>query len=344
MSIAKLESYYHENGETKTKELLKQNITITEKISGHRVYCKKEKTGNILFYSKKKSNPINLLDRIVTDLYEPFIKHIIRYKEKLEIGEYSFYYQKNNIYITNIPKKSKKTITEVAIDLNVNYITSIFNGKLSDEIINNIINYIVNNTKISLEQIVNNINKNYLINKEIDGIVLKIDNDLYKLDNDNCKKIEYAKVNTASYELLLIEIFDFVKSQDFSVVKFTSKNELFKRAEFTYEMFNRFIDFHQDNLDNYLLEIPEFLKNNGKLNKRYINNKRTLELLNNKQMEYLLRIFITALKDVQKPRGIINQDFAEEHNYIILKINEYVKNSNAILDFNDFRRYTSGNI
>lgn len=364
MSLKSLENFIKENGKNKTIELLKKHVTITEKINGHRVYCKKEKNGNILFYSKKKRTPLNLLDRLLSDLYEPFIKHIITKKDKLQVGgEYGFYlinnpvdiiYTKtplNNLILTNIPLNSTKTCIETAIELEVSYTPPTFQGILNNDIIELIISYVSNKEKeISLLRFFNEIFKkecSILADNDdtIEGFVFDFNEaGIYKLSDKKFKKKEYSKLNTATYELLLIEIFDFVKKQDFSTVKITSSNEYMKRAEFIFEMYNRFVDYHKNkgDLDNLLLNPPEFIRTKGKINKKYIcSNKQTYDYLSDEKMEYLLRVFITSLKDIQKPRGIITAQMTEEYNYLILKITEFIKKSNKLLDYKDFKKFTN---
>jgi len=357
--LAQLKSYFEENGKEKTINLLKKYTTITEKINAHRVYCKKEKTGNILFYSKKKSSPITILDRITTDLYEPFIKHIISKKDKLQIGEHGFYFIKDDIdveysqkpqnflLITDIPFKTGKTIVEIAIELDVSYAPPVFKGILNDVAAEKIIEYLENeHNEQSLLLLFNMLfDKNCSMFFEEDGIVEGFvfnfkEEGTFSLYDDNFVKKEFQKLNTASYELLVIEIFEFIKQQDFSTVKMHSKNTEIKKAEFIFEVFNRFVE-QTENLENYLLNEPEFLSMKGKVNRRYINNQKTIDLISkNKKLEYLLRVFITAIKDVQKSRGVISQDLAEEHNYIILKINDYIRNSENLLDFENFRKFS----
>lgn len=368
MSLQSLENYLKENGKKDAIKLLKNPVVITEKINAHRVYCKKEKSGNLLFYSKKKSSPITVLDRLLSDLYEPFIKHIINKKDKLQIGEYGFYLVKdtidieyskkpmNHLLLTNVPFKSSKSCVETAIELEVSYAPPVFQGILKDEQINAIIDYMeLGGNLVNLFNVIlfgktctalcaTNTNE-----EVIEGFVFDFgDLGSFKLIDNAFVKKEFQKLNTASYELLLIEIFDFVKNQDFSSVKFTTKNDYMKRAEFAFEMFNRFIEYHTNNrsLNNLVLTPPAFIYTKGRINKKYICNKNTYDLIStntkdiNEKLEYLLRIFITTLKDIQKPRGIISASIAEENNYTVLKISEYIKKSNKLLDYKDFKKFT----
>jgi hypothetical protein len=360
MSLLSLEMFINESEQEQSIKLLKNKVSITEKISGHRVYCKKERNGNVLFYSKKKSTPITVLDRLLSDMYEPFIKHIISKKDKLQLGEYGFYlindpiditYSKkpmNNLLLTNIPLKSKKSCIETAIELEVSYAPPVFQGILKDEQILMIIDYVKNGGHLvklfnmMFDKCCTALCATNNTDEVIEGFVFSFGElGTYKLNDNLFKRNEFQKSNTASYELLLIEIFDFVKNQDFSTVKFQTTNEHMKRAEFAFEMFNRFIDYHTINtsLNNLLLNPPPFIYTKGKLNKKYVCNKKTFELLTNDKMEYLLRIFITTLKDIQKPRGIISEQMAEENNYTILKISEYIKKSNELLDYKDFKKF-----
>jgi len=349
MSLATLKSYYDTHGKEETVTLLKKYTVITEKINGHRVYCRKEKSGNILFYSKKKSTPITLLDRIVSNLYEPFIGHIIKHKDKLQVGEYAFYLIKEPnicILLTDVPERASKNFVETAISINCFYQSPIFQGILPDNLVDEIIKYLESNTKDSiLPMLETYIGKKCSMFGITEGFVFNFQDDgTYKLDDRSFVKKEYPKTNTATYELMLIEIFDFIKSQDFSTVKFTTKNPFMKKAEFAFEMFNRYVAFHEKHLENFLLEPPTFLQSKGKLNRRYISNIRTLELLKDSKLEYLLQVFLIALKDIQRARGIITTDIAEEHNYVILKVNEYIQKSDKLLDYNEFRKFSSESI
>ena len=358
MSIQSLTEYYNTNGKEKTIELLKTPCTITEKINAHRVYCKKEKTGNVLFFTKKKSQPISIIDRVLSDLYEPFIKHIIRVKDKLDFGEYGFYLMKNPVDInyskkpinylllTDIPPRTEKTWTQVAIELEVSYVNPIHRGILQESQINGICSYLESNEEKSILKCFNSIfNKNCSpFSNEIDiieGFVFDFYKDgIYKLEDKQFKRTEFPKLNTGIYELLIIEIFDFLKRQDFATVKLLAKNEQLKKVEFIFEIFNRFIEEHGTDIENYIIEPPQFMQSKGKIGRRYINNEKTLDHIKDPKLEYLLRIFLTILKEAQKPRGIITSELNEEHNQIILKINDYVNQNTNLLDYAEFRKFS----
>lgn len=358
MGLQSLENFYRENGKKETVSLLKNKITITEKINAHRVYCRKQKNGNIIFYSKKKKIPINVLDRLLSDLFEPFIEHLISKKKNLEIGEYGFYFFNkpvdieygkkpiNNILLTNIPEQSNKTALEVAIDLEVSYHLPLFQGVLNNSQIKKIINYIQHNENIIsvFNSVFDKKCSEFVIsdNDIIEGFVFNIDDvGFFKLNDNRFVKKDYPKLDTSAYELLVIEIFDFIKDQDFYNIRFTTKNEQMKRAEFTFEVFNRFVEKYSEKniLNNFLLIPPPFIKTKGNLNKKYICNKKTINLLTDEKMEYLLRIFITIIKGKQSPRGIISETIADDINITILKITDYIKKSNELLDYKEFKKF-----
>jgi len=331
-----LKGYYDEHGKKATQHLLHNNmVVVTEKIQGYRVYCKKEKFGNVLFYSKKKSQPINVLDRIVSDLYEPFINHILKRKEMLEVGEYSFYLTNNNdLILTNTSFKDDKPLTLLE-PLKVTIATPLYKGLLMDKTINHIIAYLSGDGGD-----LRNIFPYRLPENIVEGFVFNLyDKGSYKLIDKNIKQVEYPKVNTSVFELLLIDIFDFIKNQDFSNVKFTTKNKDLKKAEFAFEMFNRFVEYHKHDLENFIIEYPSFLR--GRLNKRYICNETTMTLIQtDPRLEYLLQIFINAIKNRQKPRGLITEELSVEYNQVINKISEYIIKNEDLLDFNTYKKFS----
>lgn len=355
--IQSLEDYLQENGrESLVNLLVDKKIQVTEKINAHRVRAIKEKTGNVAFYTKRGKEPLKTIDRIYSDLYENFIKHILNNKDNLPIGEHCFYFTetdldvqytnkpKNNIILTNTT--SSVDLSKIANDINVVAQSTIFDGYVNRLFAELLISYIEGQIKNSLQNVFisyfGESAKSILTKTSddiIEGYTLRIDGILYKITDKRFERHVFSKVNTSGYEMLIMDISSFVADLDFTEISIDAKNKDMKYAQFIYEAYNLYIKSYGPNIDSVLIAPPGFITKIGKLGVRFISNKETLNNLKNEKYEYLLRVFLNIFNDKLVSRGLLTEDFINEHNALVLHINNYVNKTNSIIDFNQFKKF-----
>lgn len=357
MGIDTLEDFLQNNGKNKLIELLSTNkVTITEKINAHRVSILKDRLNNIEFYGKKKSMSINTIDRIISDLYDPFIQFILQQKDNIQQGIYNFYFTyhniditytkkpKNNLLLTNancfLKDKKQYHIKDIASDIDVVPQTIIYNSKLlKKKHINHIINYIENGgilPKIMDDIFGNACNLSESNTDIIEGYIFKVNNNLYKLTDNRFKRKLYPKINTASYEMLVMEICNFMSDLDYTTIKLNHKNKDLRYANFIFNAFNIFIKEYGE---SFLITPPSFIINTGNICKRYITNQETLSYLSDERYSYLLKIFLNIFTRPLMSRGLFTKDFIDSHLSIYENIKKYINSNDNIFDFNEFKMY-----
>lgn len=363
MGIESLNEYLQQNGKEKLIELLlSSKVVITEKINAHRVSILKDRLNNIEFYSKKKSTPICTIDRIISNLYEPFISHIIKEKENLPQGTFNFYFvhddldvsytkkPKNNLLLTDMSfskktlKKDTRTVQEIAEKINTGYQKIVFSGKLmkrkhikhivdfleKDGILPEIMTNVFGENATSLSE-----NKTDII----EGYIFKFENGLYKLEDNRFKRKTYPKTNTSAYEMLIMELHDFMSHLDFTSIKVDVKNTDLRYANFIYEAFNIYLEENRKVIDTKLIKPPLFMKSTGSLGMRYITNELTKKNLKDERYEYLLRVFLTIFQKPILKRGLLSDEFVRSHNKLIKHIQNYTTNTENIFDFRQFKNF-----
>lgn len=359
MGIESLEEFLQQYGKDKLVEMLSKNkVIITEKINAHRVSILKDKLNNIEFYGKKKSAPIKTIDRVISDLYEPFMQYILSQKENIPHGTFNFYFvnheldvpytkkPQNNLLLTNatvFDDNLQLSLDEIANRIGVSSQPTIFNGKLlKRKHIKFIVDYLENGG--NLPSMMNELFENACSLSEspsdiIEGYIFKINNKLYKLNDNRFVRKEYPKVNTAGYEMLVMELSDFMTNLDFTKINLEMRNKDLRYANFIFESFNMFIEEYGDSLESVLINPPAFLKTTGNISRRYITNEKTLSNLKDERYEYVLRIFLTIFSRPVVERGLLNNEFIKEHNKLCKHINNYLSSNGKLFDFNEFKKF-----
>jgi len=74
--IQHLKDLYTSKGVNFIQDLFSKNVYITEKIDGARFAFEKDKDGNLIYYKRNATKPINMVDRTVMSYYEPAIEYV----------------------------------------------------------------------------------------------------------------------------------------------------------------------------------------------------------------------------------------------------------------------------
>lgn len=361
MGIENLEDILQKQGKEKLTEiLLKGKVSIAEKINAHRVSFLKDKLNNIEFYTKRKGSQIRTIDRVISDLYDPFITHILSNKDRIPQGYYNLYffahnldvsYTKkplNNLLLTDVKldnNADKFSIEDLAALLDVTPQIEVYNGKLMKrKHLKDIFGYLENGgnlpetmTKIFGDTATTLSEKS---DDPIEGYVIKIDGTLYKIEDNRFVRISYPKVNTSAYEMLVEELVQYVSEFDFTQIKLEVKNKDLRYANFIFTVFEQFLNDYGDGINSILISPPAFLSKTGNLGKKYI-PKNIQTLLINEKYSYLLKIMLSLFSKKLNKRGLISSDTVKTHKEILIKINEYTKVQNQVFDFNEFKKFSN---
>lgn len=337
--MVSLNDIFSESGEEALIGLLSSELSITEKINGHRLIVKKKANGKVDFYTKKLKHPIGVLDNLMTDMYADAIDYILKNKDRLPYGETSFYLVKNDLGVkyTDVPDQTLIiTNTNNKIDISTKEIASIagfrhqediFSGTLSKEQIKHIVSYFGGDRELPLlfsdifDTNVNSLNAN----KEdiIEGYIFNIGGKLYKLEDRRYEKKDFKKINTSNYELLVSSIVDHFDVGYIDALNLYQTKHDFRYIEIISCMFNEFVSTIAESEIDFLAILPTFSENTGNVNTKYIMNKNTVDYVKSSpKYEYLFRVFLQLFKRNLECRGIIDENVCKKQSMLALKIED----------------------
>lgn len=328
--------------------------TIIEKIKGHRFSVIKTKN-SIDFFGKKSKRPLSTLDRIVSDLYESVIHYILKIDKNIfrENCRYGFYFPmnddtntkkpKNGLMLTDITNRNfinldTRVLRSIASKMKVEGPPILFSGKLTESQQNLLKNEEFETPKEVLEKLLNGETPKPFFD-DLDTIIFRSEfgrYTYYQIGNSKTKPFE--KQDSNKFELLLIEILDFVENYvSLHNIRLTSTNRDIRYLELMNYVFLQFVQHNPRFIEENEISKPAFLNNSGNLSKRYISDSETLNLIENPDYEYLLRVFLTSFRSPIKPRGLISENETQRFSKIINFINEFVELDSV--DFADVQKF-----
>jgi len=283
---------------------------------------------------------------------------------------------KNNLVLTTIYKNGKyemdlDEIDEYARLFNVEPIPVIFQGKLSDKMIE-AIKYFVNTSEEDLEYIFgeksfafffykilnpassnsflmeddfqNNIEK-LIIKLKDDDMSFQLLNPLYKRISDT-NNTDFVEI----YTLILINFLNFCQSINLNDIKLKGikKDEIY--IFLICKLYNIYISEVKEDLLNFDFTIPEFFdQDKFKINIELINNKMTKEyILESDKLMYIFKVVLGSFtKRRKKPIGLFTENSVILFNRFVDDINTYIEkylnqihevelNRSGLLNFDDF--------
>lgn len=184
------------------------------------------------------------------------------------------------------------------------------------------------------------------LNKEVEALIVNF------IDG---KKIESFKfedfkkeVNSADrdsshmYQITIADLLEHMIQVDFKEIQLTEENSDKRYIEMMSVLFNGYIDKNSSKFVGVNFESAEFSSAESfKLNTKYIQNEKTLKLVENRVLSELFKIMLgTFRKKRTKTTDIINQDMLDRMNEIIEKIEEAIfvqsADENAIFNYQNF--------
>ncbi len=347
MGLNTLAAILEKRGLTHVQQFLSEEVIISEKLDTYRILF--EKQGDKLVFFKKDNTPLNLIERTLTNVWEDAIIELTTIVGDTMIPEgmrfglsYTPVERPIRIPYSKIPKyiltditlrKNDKVqevyeydeVTRWASLLNIGRPPIIFQGKLNETQIKDIIDYgTCNYDNIEEDNFARSIErlfeKSYSEEDIIEGIIIKNGNELmqvvsyeFNILNEAYKKEEYSR---DYYDIVLLNLNSFMDSYSMPVLEGNTPDEMY--LSITSDIFNKFCEKNPSILDGIsesLLSPPAY-GYYGDLNLLLIKNKKTIDILEKggKIYEALFRIIISSLRKPKKEFGLLNESAIEKFN------------------------------
>ncbi len=356
------------------ENFLNENVIITEKIDTFRLIFKKENDQIKLF--KKDNTPINLIERVLTDIYEdaineiPIITKNVNIPEEYYIGLYYTPVERPlRIPYSKIPKyiltditfrdKNNKIISTVDNNLLKEWSSIlcmgrppiIFEGKLTEEQKKILIAYDTKqytNEMVPFSKIVKKLFGS-LYSKEdiIEGIIIKSKDKLCQVISYefNILNEAYEKEGESRdfYDIIITDISNFLNNYDIPLLEADNKDELYLKI--IYNIFNNYCKNKviDENMDEKYLMPPQF-GYNGKLNKKLINNAETLYWIEKSPIyEALFKVFVSSFRKPKKPHGLLTESIVNNFNNRVNLINNYINKFDYLNNLEEYNKQTINN-
>jgi hypothetical protein len=366
--IKNFKSFVSKHGEDKAREILSQDVRVTEKFDAFRFSFEKHpKTYKIVYYGKNGKTPLNRVDRSINDLYEAAIEYIenlpFEIKKSIPIRQrfgFSWFpsnspllteYEKrprNGLILTDITVRNNKfdVINEVrdnsvferwAHIFRVDYAKPVFEGKLSKETVDSLIES-CNNEGYELLKESEVFTPGFLNHSKenVEALVFEFENELIKLGKDPETSNESR---SHLFDIILLNICEHLESFPLSNIKVASVNPDEGYIEVVSEVFNDYIEKRGSEFLESGLKKPEFLNRSGELSKKWIRNPKTLNILeSNADYEYLFSIFLANLRKPRYKSGLISESVAQSFNQKIEEIDRISGNDFGFLEFSSIIR------
>jgi len=350
-------------GEQKLREVLSQEVRVTEKFDAFRFSFEKHpKTYKIQYYGKNGKTPLNRVDRTISDLYEAAIEYIenlpYEIKKSIPIRQrfgFSWFPSKNPL-VTEYEKRPKNglILTDITVRNNkfdvinevkdtsvferwsylfrVDYAKPVFEGKLKEETINQLIESckepsfeMLKESEVFTPGFLNT------QNESIEALVFEFPDELIKIGKD----IEPTNESRSHmFDILLLNICEHLESYNINSIKVASPNPDEGYIEVVSEVFNDYVSKKGKEFIESGLKKPAFLDKSGSLTKKWVRNPKTLAILeSDESYEYLFSIFLANLRKPRYKSGLISESVAQSFNQKIEEIDKISGNDFGFLEF-----------
>jgi hypothetical protein len=322
--INTIQEAFAKRGESWVRDFFTKDVTVTEKSDAYRFSFELSRTGRLRFFGKNSEEPLNRIDRTVSDLYENAISKIEKLPEAITINlpknhRFGFSWSiSEGLTLTDITIRSKgKVIKEIQEPALIEKWAGLLHVK--SEKPGTIDGRIVEQTISSLKggQPLYEIwdpQKTYIL-KNGDGVI--------KIGDTQIKE---KSQKSHTFDLLLMQMFEHLQTLNFDKFVFKSPRPDERYLEIVCECFNSFVNERGPEFLEMGIEKPHFLQKSGKFNNKWIRNPKTRELIENRSYEYLLSIFIANLRKPKKAIGLLSESFVSQYNQKIADIDDCVRN------------------
>jgi hypothetical protein len=329
--IKTVQEFYQKLGSEKFNEAISSGVTVTSKPSDNFKFYVKKKDGTFVFHGNNFPRTLDKIERTLTDVYEPAIMHFEALSTDIlkSIPE-------NTTFSINWNPSSKKLklfnvsvlkegIKEVKIKspevlqrwcnvLKIEKDEPVFTGKLNESQIKGIYESLDSGDQLLFDT----------------PVVVETSEGVFKLGEIK----ESVKENRQLYELLLLSIFEHLESIDIEKIRVGSTNPEESYIEAVCEVFNRYVSENGLDFVSSGIERPVFLSKMGKLNKEWISNRKTIEIIeSDSKYEYLLSVFLASCRRPRSAGGLITEAVATKFNKKIESINQLTGSDYSFLEF-----------
>jgi hypothetical protein len=361
--IKSINKVLSKQGEEKLREILSQEVRVTEKFDAFRFSFEKHpKTYKIQYYGKNGKSPLNRVDRTISDLYEAAIEYIenlpYEIKKSIPIRQrfgFSWFPSKNPL-ITEYEKRPKNglILTDITVRNNkfdvinevkesnvferwsqifrVDYAKPVFEGRLKEETIEQLIESckepsfeMLKESEIFTTGFLN------VQNENVEALVFEFPEELIKLGKDTEPTNESR---SHMFDILLLNMCEHLESFNINSVKVASLNPDEGYIEVVSEVFNDYVIKKGKEFLESGLKKPVFLEKSGTLTKKWVRNPKTLSILeSDDNYEYLFSIFLANLRKPRYKSGLISESVAQSFNQKIEEIDKISGNDFGFLEF-----------
>lgn len=357
MALNTLRAILEKNGSKYVDKFLSDEIIITEKLDTYRILFENV-NGEIKFY-KKDNSEINLIERVLTNVWEDaiielsIILHEAHIPEGIRFGlAYTPVERPIRIPYAKLPKylitditrrKNNKVVESFNYDelqqwaeiLQLGRPPVIFKGKLSEEQKKVLLEYaqgIYDDIEINLSEILKNKFKGTYSDQDIiEGIIISDGERLaqvvsyeFELLNEAYQKVEFSR---DFYDLTILSLNNFLERYPFPLMEGQNPDEMY--LEMVCDIFNHYCESPSvtEGMKPEYLTPPNFGYTGG-LNLLLIKNKKTLELLEQggKVFESIFRVILSSLRKYKKEYGLLNESAVNKFNTYVYLISEKILN------------------
>ena len=359
--IKSIEFALNKLGEDKVRQLLSQEVRVTEMFDAFRFsFEKNPKTNRLQYYGKNGKTPLSLVDRTISNLYESAIEYLENLPREIRrtiptkhrfgfswfptTSPLNTTYEKrpkNGLILTDITIRNNRS--EVIKDVkeqqvyqrwsdifHVDYAKPIFEGVLSKESVDSILLGNINESQVYTTGFLSRQNESY------EALVIETADQLFKVGRDQENTNE---PRSHVFDVLLLDVCEHLEAFDLSLVKNSEKNLELGYVQVVSEVFNDYVEKRGADFLESGLEKPKFLKNSGDLNTKWVKNSKTLTILeSDSRFQYLFTVFLANLRKPKFKSGLISESVAESFNHKIQEIDRIAGDDYGFLEFSPISR------
>lgn len=376
--------------------LFDNDIIVYEDVQGSKIWVN---FNTYIFTIKQKSlsnDPINLADIAMQKFYSYAIEFFNTLEKRILLllnknWWFCFEYfpdeqpanirydflPKNHLVLTAINKNGKyqynvAELNEYARLFDVDVLPVIFNGRLDNDRITTIKNYLRTSPK-DLEFIFDEQSfafffyklldpkktSSFLMKdtfqKNIEKLIIQIDgskytfellNPMYSRINDTMMDTDY----TNEYTRILLDFLNFCQTIDMNNIKLKGVSEGEVYLNLICDLFNIYVDDMKNTLLEYDFNVPTFFnKDKFRVNKDVISNKKTIGYISeHTKIEYIFKLLLCSFsKEKKKIIGVFTDDTLQFFNNFVKEIDDRIemflyktkelnKNKKDLITFDDF--------
>ena len=180
----------------------------------------------------------------------------------------------------------------------------------------------------------------------IDGLIINFVEgrtiNSFKLEDFNKNSVFESRDSSHMYQITIVDLLEYLVAFDFNEIQLTEENADKRYIEMMSVLFNGYVAKNASKFVGVNFESAEFSSAKSfKLNTKYIQNEKTLKLVENEVLSELFKMTLSTFKKARtKTTDIINQDMLDRMNEVIETIQKMVyvetTDENAVFNYQNF--------